>query len=88
VIALAKPVEYVPAGSLTTLHHKASGCRDCPLWRNATHTVLGKGPAHAVAMLIGEQPGAQEDRTGGTVCRAHLERPGDDGSPALGAAHG
>lgn len=64
MIALAKPVDHVPAGSLTTLRRKAVGCRDCPLWRYATHTVFGKGPAHAVAMLIGEQPGAQEDLAG------------------------
>ena len=64
MIALAKPVAYVPAGSLATLRHKATGCRDCPLWRHATHTVFGQGPAHAQAMLIGEQPGAQEDLAG------------------------
>ncbi|MFC5437657.1 UdgX family uracil-DNA binding protein [Rhodanobacter umsongensis] len=64
VIALAKPVDAIPAGSLATLRRKAAGCRACPLWRGATHTVFGRGPAHAVAMLIGEQPGAQEDRTG------------------------
>jgi DNA polymerase len=64
VIALAKPAGHVPAGSLTTLRRKAAGCQDCPLWRHATHTVFGKGPAHAAAMLIGEQPGAQEDLAG------------------------
>jgi DNA polymerase len=64
VIALAKPVGHVPAGSLSTLRRKAARCRDCPLWRHATRTVFGKGPAHAVAMLIGEQPGAQEDLAG------------------------
>jgi DNA polymerase len=64
VIALAKPVDHVPEGSLTALRRKASGCRACPLWRNATRTVFGKGPAHAAAMLVGEQPGAQEDLAG------------------------
>lgn len=64
MIPLAKPVEHVPAGSLTTLRRKAAECRDCPLWRHATRTVFGKGPAHAAAMLIGEQPGAQEDLAG------------------------
>jgi DNA polymerase len=61
---LAKPVDHVPAGSLTTLRREAADCRDCPLWRHATQTVFGKGPAHAAAMLIGEQPGAQEDLAG------------------------
>lgn len=64
VIALAKPVDRVPAGSLATLRRKAAACRDCPLWRNATHTVFGQGPADAAAMLVGEQPGAQEDLAG------------------------
>jgi DNA polymerase len=64
VITLAKPVDHVPAGNLTTLRRKAAGCRACPLWRDATRTVFGRGPAHAAAMLIGEQPGAQEDLAG------------------------
>jgi DNA polymerase len=64
VIALAKPVDHVPTGNLTTLRRKAAGCQACPLWRHATHTVFGRGPAHAAAMLIGEQPGAREDLIG------------------------
>lgn len=61
---LAKPVEGIPTGNLTTLRRKANDCRACPLWRGATHTVFGQGPAHATAMLIGEQPGMQEDLAG------------------------
>jgi uracil-DNA glycosylase len=64
VIALAKPVDAIPSGSLATLRRKAAGCRACPLWRGATQTVFGRGPAHATAMLIGEQPGTQEDQAG------------------------
>lgn len=64
MIALAKPVGHVPAGSLSALRREAAACRDCPLWRYATRTVFGRGPARAPAMLIGEQPGAQEDRAG------------------------
>jgi len=64
VVALAKPVAAIPTGSLATLRRKAAGCRACPLWRGATHTVFGRGPAHAPAMLIGEQPGMQEDQSG------------------------
>lgn len=63
-IPLAKPVDDIPAGNLAALRRKAGHCRACPLWRDATHTVFGKGPAHAPAMLIGEQPGAQEDLAG------------------------
>jgi uracil-DNA glycosylase family protein len=39
-------------------------CRRCPLWRDATQGVPGEGPAHAGLMLVGEQPGDQEDRAG------------------------
>ncbi|GAB2561987.1 UdgX family uracil-DNA binding protein [Dyella jejuensis] len=42
----------------------ASHCHDCPLWRHATQTVFGKGPLHASIMLVGEQPGLQEDASG------------------------
>lgn len=64
MIALAKPVDRVREGSLSRLRREAAECRDCPLWRRATQTVFGRGPAHAAAMLIGEQPGAQEDLAG------------------------
>jgi len=39
-------------------------CRRCGLWRRATHGVQGEGPPGAPLMLVGEQPGDQEDRTG------------------------
>jgi len=39
-------------------------CRRCDLWRRATHGVPGEGPSTALVMLVGEQPGDQEDRTG------------------------
>ncbi len=46
------------------LRREAADCRACPLWRNATQTVFGEGPARALVMLVGEQPGDQEDRQG------------------------
>ncbi|MFL6586241.1 MAG: UdgX family uracil-DNA binding protein [Luteimonas sp.] len=61
---LAKPVEQVPGGSLATLRKAAAECRRCPLWREGTQTVFGIGPARARMVLIGEQPGAQEDLAG------------------------
>ena len=61
---LAKPVDHIPEGSLAALRRQASDCKACPLWRNATQTVFGAGTSRAVAMLIGEQPGAQEDLAG------------------------
>ena len=50
--------------SLTSLIRDAKDCRRCPLYRNATQTVFGEGPAHAPVMLVGEQPGDQEDQQG------------------------
>ncbi len=50
--------------TLPVLARAASKCRGCDLYCHATQTVFGQGPASAVAMFIGEQPGDQEDRTG------------------------
>lgn len=61
----AKPVDApVPRASLRALRAQAAQCRACPLWRDATATVFGEGPARTRAMLIGEQPGHEEDRRG------------------------
>jgi uracil-DNA glycosylase len=50
--------------ALTALREAAAGCRGCPLHRDATQTVFGAGKTHARVMLVGEQPGDQEDRQG------------------------
>jgi len=50
--------------TLKKLREEAKGCRDCPLWANATQTVFGAGDPHARVMLVGEQPGDEEDRKG------------------------
>jgi uracil-DNA glycosylase family protein len=42
----------------------AASCTLCPLYRNATQTVFGEGSARAMLMLVGEQPGDQEDMAG------------------------
>ncbi|MFJ9148392.1 UdgX family uracil-DNA binding protein [Streptomyces sp. NPDC102270] len=56
---------FVPArGGLPALRKAAAGCRGCPLYRDATQTVFGTGDPHARVMLVGEQPGDQEDRQG------------------------
>ncbi|MCC7643128.1 MULTISPECIES: UdgX family uracil-DNA binding protein [unclassified Janthinobacterium] len=39
-------------------------CRRCELWQHATQAVPGIGPAQARIMLVGEQPGDQEDLAG------------------------
>lgn len=63
-LPLAKPVDEVPTGTIEQLRRQAGECRACPLWRPATQTVFGEGPEDAPAMLIGEQPGNQEDLDG------------------------
>ncbi|HEV7914353.1 MAG TPA: UdgX family uracil-DNA binding protein [Albitalea sp.] len=50
--------------ALQNLREAASGCRECPLGFLATQTVWGDGPVRAPLMLVGEQPGDQEDRQG------------------------
>jgi DNA polymerase len=50
-----------PPASLAALARAVDGCRRCELWRHATHGVAGEGPAAAPLMLVGEQPGDQED---------------------------
>jgi uracil-DNA glycosylase family protein len=50
--------------SLTKLAEAANQCKNCDLWRHATQTVFGEGPARAAIMLVGEQPGNDEDLQG------------------------
>jgi uracil-DNA glycosylase len=52
------------AKSIDQLRKQARNCRDCPLWANATQTVFGAGDPHARVMLVGEQPGDEEDKKG------------------------
>ncbi|NBE94599.1 UdgX family uracil-DNA binding protein [Nonomuraea sp. KC401] len=49
---------------LDDLREAAAHCEGCGLYRNATRTVFGEGPRRAAFMLVGEQPGDQEDRQG------------------------
>jgi DNA polymerase len=50
--------------TLPALRRAAAACVGCPLYLRATRTVFGEGPARAELMLVGEQPGDQEDRAG------------------------
>jgi uracil-DNA glycosylase len=49
---------------LEEIRQDARRCQDCPLWANATQTVFGAGDPHARVMLVGEQPGDEEDKKG------------------------
>jgi uracil-DNA glycosylase len=53
-----------PEKALKLLAEEARSCTRCDLYKNATQTVFGEGPADAALMLVGEQPGDQEDLAG------------------------
>jgi uracil-DNA glycosylase family protein len=50
--------------SLKALREVEEKCTRCPLYKHATRVVPGEGPARARIMMVGEQPGDQEDRQG------------------------
>ena len=47
-----------------TLHDAAAHCKACELWKRGTQTVFGEGAVRAPLMLVGEQPGNDEDLAG------------------------
>ncbi len=77
---------YLPAElSLPSLRQAARSCRGCPLWKRGTQTVFGAGPEGAELMVVGEQPGDEEDLAGlpfvgpaGRLLDAALEAAGID----------
>jgi len=54
----------VAAATLAALRKEAAACTRCALYRHATQTVFGEGPSTAEFILVGEQPGDQEDIAG------------------------
>ena len=50
--------------TLPMLRATAGRCRACDLWKRGTQTVFGEGPKHVRVMMIGEQPGHEEDLAG------------------------
>jgi DNA polymerase len=73
------------ADSLAVVAERAERCTRCDLYRDATRTVFGEGPVRASLMLVGEQPGDQEDKAGrpfvgpaGRILDDALERAGLD----------
>jgi len=78
----------IPAhASLDALKLAARSCKACDLWKTGTQTVFGEGLATAKIMLVGEQPGDQEDRVGrpfvgpaGRILDQALEKAGIDRS--------
>ena len=56
---------FLPAQlSMAQLRESAAGCTGCDLYKCATQTVFGEGAGRASTMLVGEQPGDQEDLVG------------------------
>jgi len=53
-----------PIISLKALREAEAKCTRCPLYKNATQVVPGEGPGRSRLMLVGEQPGDQEDKQG------------------------
>lgn len=61
-MSVADPVLHL--ASHKALRAAEAACTRCSLYRNATQVVPGEGPAHARIMMVGEQPGDQEDLQG------------------------
>ncbi|MGH7583275.1 MAG: UdgX family uracil-DNA binding protein [Gemmatimonadales bacterium] len=56
---------YLPSGlSVAAMRRAVQQCKGCPLYRRATQAVFGEGRRGAAMMLVGEQPGNDEDRRG------------------------
>ncbi|HET9742333.1 MAG TPA: UdgX family uracil-DNA binding protein [Terriglobales bacterium] len=57
--------DFLPARrTLPALREAVQGCRGCDLWKRGTQAVFGEGKPGAEVMLVGEQPGDQEDLQG------------------------
>ena len=64
-MAAQSAAEFVPDSlDLDELSDAAHSCKGCDLYLDATQTVFGAGSANADLMLVGEQPGDQEDKAG------------------------
>jgi uracil-DNA glycosylase family protein len=59
------PIDLIPARpTLAALRRVIQQCEGCDLYRTATQAVMGEGPSKARVMLVGEQPGNDEDLQG------------------------
>jgi uracil-DNA glycosylase family protein len=64
-MAKQSAADFLPPGrSLKELRAASQECRGCELYKSGTQTVFGEGLTKAELMLVGEQPGDQEDRSG------------------------
>ncbi len=60
----AVSLQAAPATTLDQLKAATDRCRECPIGLHATQAVFGEGAVHAALMVVGEQPGDQEDLRG------------------------
>ncbi len=58
------PTTRVSVLELDQLNKQIWACKKCPLWQDAKHAVPGEGPPNAKVMLVGQNPGAEEDESG------------------------
>lgn len=79
------PAPVPDTSSLSKVRAAARRCTACHLYKRATQTVFGEGPKRAPLMLVGEQPGDQEDLAGkpfvgpaGKILERALEEAGID----------
>jgi uracil-DNA glycosylase len=63
-VRLSIPNNKAKILALEELNYQMYGCRKCRLWQGAKHAVPGEGPVKAKVMLIGQNPGVDEDETG------------------------
>jgi DNA polymerase len=64
-VATGSAADFIPPNpTLPKLRAASMTCRGCHLWTLGTQTVFGEGPKRARVMIVGEQPGDQEDRAG------------------------
>ncbi len=71
--------------TLEAIDKAIHACRKCPIGELDNHAVMGEGPRDAALMIVGEQPGDQEDQTGrpfvgpaGQLLDVHLDKAGID----------
>lgn len=76
-------------GTLEGVSRAIHGCRKCPIGLLDNTAVMGEGPREAMLMIVGEQPGDQEDQSGrpfvgpaGQLLDVHLQKAGIDRNQA------
>jgi uracil-DNA glycosylase len=63
--ATGSAADFLPERrTLSRLREAAAACRGCHLWTRGTQTVFGRGSGRASLLIVGEQPGDQEDLAG------------------------